>query len=160
MNYPHTAPPAPRPVDIRPLRKRKRVWVGGFLLLVIGSAAGRSGAHDDTVRTAATPRPTVTATATVTAAPKPAATVTRTAEPTPAPTVTVTRTATASTDGSTLDTGSTGSTGTCSIVSAAGNCYAAGEFCRNSDHGAATTDASGTPITCSLSGSRWRWTDS
>jgi hypothetical protein len=97
----------------------------------------------------------------VTAAPKPAVTVTRTAEPTPAPTVTVTRTATAGTDDSTLDTGSaTGSTGTCSIVSAAGNCYAAGEFCRNSDHGAATTDASGTPLTCSPSGSRRRWTDS
>ncbi|MFJ5028078.1 hypothetical protein ACIQB5_08255 [Streptomyces sp. NPDC088560] len=83
MNDPHTAPPAPRPVDIRPLRQRKRAWAGS----------------------------------------------------------------------------ATGSTGTCSIVSAAGNRYAAGEFCRNSDHGAATTDASGTPITCSPSGSRWRWTD-
>jgi hypothetical protein len=46
----------------------------------------------------------------------------------------------------------------CSIRSNAGNCYAAGEFCRNSDHGATTTDASGTPITCSPSGARWRWT--
>ncbi|MEU8969505.1 hypothetical protein AB0D11_09525 [Streptomyces monashensis] len=95
---------------------------------MIGSAAGRSGAHDDTVRTAATPRPTVT------------------------------ETAPAATDDSI--TGCCGSSGTCSIVSAAGNCHAAGEFCRTGDHGAATTDASGTPLTCSPSGSRRRWTES
>lgn len=165
MNDPHTIPPAPRPVDTRPLRKRKRVWIGGFLLLVTGSAIGQSGNHDETVKTTAEAKPTVTATATVTATPRPAVTVTKTAGPAPAPRVTVTRTTTADTADTTgsnpgSNTGSnTGSNGgTCSIVSNAGNCYSAGEFCRNSDHGAATTDASGTPLTCSLSGSRWRWT--
>lgn len=71
--------------------------------------------------------------------------------------MTVTKTETADTSNSSLGTGSSNS-GTCSIVSNAGNCYSAGEFCRNGDHGATTTDAGGTSITCSPSGSRWRWT--
>ncbi|WP_369393303.1 hypothetical protein AB5J72_41455 [Streptomyces sp. CG1] len=157
MNNPHIIPPAPRPMDTRPLHKRKRVWIGGFVLMAIGSAIGQSGAHDDAVKAAAEAKPTVTATATVTATPKPTVTVIRTARPAPAPAVTVTKTETADASISSLDTGSSNS-GTCSIVSNAGNCYSAGEFCRNSDHGATTTDASGTSITCSLSGSRWRWT--
>ncbi|OLZ70503.1 hypothetical protein AV521_15385 [Streptomyces sp. IMTB 2501] len=157
MNNPRITPPTPRPMDARPLYKRKRVWIGGFVLMVIGSAIGQSGAHDEAVKAAAEAKPTVTATATVTATPKPAVTVIKTAKPAPPATVTVTRTETADTGNSSLNTGSSNS-GTCSIVSNAGNCYSAGEFCRNSDHGATTTDASGTSITCSLSGSRWRWT--
>lgn len=160
-------PPTPRPVDTRPLRKRKRVWIGGFLLMAIGSGIGSQGAHDDAVAVAKAsvkPAPTVT----VTATPRPAVTVTKAARPTPAPTVTITKTATTahasgsgSGSNSSDENGSasgSGGSGTCSIVSNAGNCYSAGQFCRNSDHGATTTDASGTPITCSLSGSRWRWT--
>ncbi|WP_369368836.1 hypothetical protein AB5L52_08635 [Streptomyces sp. CG4] len=157
MNNPHIVPPAPHPRNTRPLHKRKRVWIGGFVLMAIGSAIGQSDAHDDAVKAAAEARPTVTATATVTATPKPAVTVTKTARPAPAPAVTVTKTETADTSNSSLDTGSSNS-GTCSIVSNAGNCYSAGEFCRNGDHGATTTDASGTSITCSPSGGRWRWT--
>ncbi|MFE9098928.1 hypothetical protein [Streptomyces sp. NPDC007264] len=166
MSNPYnTAPAAPRPADTRPLYKRKRVWAGGFLLLVIGSGIGSSGAHDDAVKAAAAkPAPTVHVTQTVTATPEPKATVTKTAKPKPAPTVTVTKTAraTSSNTGSGSSSSSSGggssASGTCSIRSNAGNCYSAGQFCRNSDHGASTTDASGTPITCGLSGSRWRWT--
>ncbi|MFE0332351.1 hypothetical protein ACFW08_37305, partial [Streptomyces sp. NPDC058960] len=75
--------------------------------------------------------------------------------------VKVTVTAQAATDsnsGSGSESDSRSASGTCSIVSNSGNCYSAGQFCRNSDHGASTTDASGTSITCAPSGSRWRWT--
>lgn len=36
MNNPHIVPPAPHPRNTRPLHKRKRVWVGGFVLMAIG----------------------------------------------------------------------------------------------------------------------------
>jgi hypothetical protein len=105
----------------------------------------------------------VTATQTVTASPEPAATVTKTAKPKPAPTVTVTKTArAASTNSGTYASGSNGddttASGVCSIKSNSGNCYSAGQYCRNSDHGASTTNAAGTSITCRYSSGNWRWT--
>ncbi len=48
--------------------------------------------------------------------------------------------------------------GSCSIVSNSGNCYAAGQFCRDGDHGAVTTTADGTKITCAYRSNAWRWT--
>lgn len=112
MTSPYTTPPAPRPADARPLYKRKRVWAGGFLLLVIGSAIGQSG--DNTESVAAKPAvhvtATATATATVTATPQPKATVTKTAKPKPAPTVTVTEAADSS-DGYSYDDSSGGTSG-------------------------------------------------
>jgi uncharacterized membrane protein YgcG len=71
--------------DIRPLHKRKRVWVGGVALLVVGAAFGSS----DPSAASPAPRPRVTVTATKTAAP----TVTATQTAAPAPTITVTKTA-------------------------------------------------------------------
>ncbi|MFB6671660.1 hypothetical protein ACFCWG_04520 [Streptomyces sp. NPDC056390] len=166
MTNAYTTPPAPRPVDTRPLRKRKRVWLGGSGLLLTGALIVGAG-NGDQQPVAAEARPAPTVTATVTATPEPAPTVTETvkAEAKPRPTVTVTKTArAAAATGS--DTGSdTGSgsgsqdaTGTCSIVSNAGNCYSAGQFCRNSDHGAATTNGGGTRIKCVYSSNAWRWT--
>lgn len=62
------------------------------------------------------------------------------------------------------DTSSGGSTGggstkaePCSIRSNAGNCYHAGQFCRNADVGATTTDAAGRAITCSYEAGANRW---
>ena len=79
-------PPEPvRMPDIRPLHKRKRVWVGGFALLAVGAAFGGGNSS------AASPAPRPTVTVTKTAAPAPTVTVTKTAAP--APTVTVTKTA-------------------------------------------------------------------
>ncbi|MFF8020017.1 hypothetical protein ACFZDJ_02585 [Streptomyces sp. NPDC007896] len=108
---------------------------------------------------AASPRPTVTvtaaaatATATVTATPKPRVTVTKTVR-TPGPTRTVTEVA----RDAGADTSGSSDTGTCSIVSNSGNCYEAGQYCRNSDHGASTTDAGGAGITCAYRNG-WRWT--
>ncbi|MEU1466330.1 hypothetical protein ABZ467_38175 [Streptomyces sp. NPDC005727] len=45
----------------------------------------------------------------------------------------------------------------CSIRSNAGNCYHAGEFCRNIDMGATTTDAAGREITCDYEAGANRW---
>ncbi|MEU2925187.1 hypothetical protein ABZ636_09000 [Streptomyces sp. NPDC007251] len=141
----------------RPYR-RVRLWAAGVALLAAGTAGcGQSGGAAKA--SAPTPRPTVTvtATATVTAEPEPGPTVTRTKTVrTPGPTVTVTRAA----SGTVRSGGTGGGSGssTCSIVSNAGNCYQAGQFCRSSDHGATTTTAGGTPIRCSYSGSAWRWT--
>ncbi|MEV6052596.1 hypothetical protein [Streptomyces sp. NPDC052107] len=149
-----------RPADTRPLHRRKRVWAAAVALFAAGAIGGTQSAHDEAVAKATpAPRPTVTmtvtATATETARPKPAPTVTRTRTVhRPGPTVTVTEAASGTVRSD--DTGS--GSGTCSIVSNAGNCYQAGQFCRSSDHGATTNTASGTPITCSYSGSAWRWT--
>ncbi|MFH9040448.1 hypothetical protein ACH4FA_13955 [Streptomyces sp. NPDC017966] len=158
------------PSDIRPLRKRKRLWAVGAVLFALGAIGGTQSAQDEVDAAqalAAKPVPTVTttatatATATVTAEPEPAPTVTKTKKvTTPGPIVTVTKTARAATGSGT--SGSTGNnsdsgSGTCSITSNAGNCYQAGQYCRNSDHGATTTTAGGTRITCRYSSNAWRW---
>jgi hypothetical protein len=166
MTNAYTTPPAPRPVDTRPLRKRKRVWLGGSGLLLAGALIVGAG-NGDQQPAAAEAKPAPTVTATVTATPEPAPTVTETikAKAKPRPTVTVTKTARAAAgtgSDASSDTGSgSGSqdtTGTCSIVSNAGNCYSAGQFCRNSDHGAVTTNEGGTRIKCVYSSNAWRWT--
>ena len=159
MTNPYMAPipPAPRPPDIRPLRKRKRVWLGGAGLLFAGALIA-SPANDGKQPVEAKVKPATTITATVTATPEPGPTVTETvkAKAKPGPTVTVTRTAAAAKAASSGG-GSQDSVGTCSIKSNAGNCYSAGQFCRNSDHGATTTTADGTPIRCTYSSNTWRW---
>ncbi|MFE6151263.1 hypothetical protein [Streptomyces sp. NPDC057889] len=170
MTNAYTTPPAPRPVDTRPLRKRKRVWLGGSGLLLTGALIVGAG-NGDQQPVAAEAKPAPTVTATVTAAPEPAPTVTETikAKAKPRPAVTVTKTArpaadagsdTGSNSGSDTanGSGSQDTAGTCSIVSSAGNCYSAGQFCRNSDHGAVTTNEGGTRIKCVYSSNAWRWT--
>lgn len=169
MTNPHTTPipPTPRPPDTRPLHKRILVWVGGTALFITGALIGTAG-EDGQQPVEAKVKPATTITATVTATPEPAPTVTETvkAKVKPRPTVTVTKTAPAKAAGSGTGSGSgqdstaTGqdSTGTCSIVSNAGNCYSAGQFCRNSDHGAITTTAGGAKIKCTYSSNAWRWT--
>lgn len=159
MTHPYAMPPAPRPPDTRPWRKRKRVWAAGILVFGLGAMGGTQSAQDEVdaaKAAAARPRPTITvtatATATVTATPKPRATVTKTVR-TPGPTKTVTEAA----QGAGVDTSGSSDTGTCSIVSNSGNCYEAGQYCRNRDHGASTTDAGGTGITCAYRNG-WRWT--
>ena len=47
--------------------------------------------------------------------------------------------------------------GTCSIVSNVGNCYAAGEFCRQRDLGKSTTDADSESIICVMESDRPHW---
>lgn len=157
------------PSHIRPLYKRKRIWAAGVALFALGAFGGTQSAQNEVDAAhalAAKPVPTVTttttttatATATVTAEPEPAPTVTRTKKvTTPGPTVTVTKTARPATGSGTSGSGGDGGSGTCSITSNAGNCYQAGQFCRNSDHGATTTTAGGTPITCRYSSNAWRW---
>ncbi|MEU3252954.1 hypothetical protein [Streptomyces sp. NPDC006997] len=169
MANPYTTPmpPAPRQPDSRPLRRRKRVWLGGSGLFLAGALiVGTGNDSDQQEPVEAKVQPATTVTATVTATPEPGPTVTETvkakAKTRPAPTVTVTKTATVEAADTDADTGSGSSgqdtVGTCSIVSGSGNCYSAGQFCRNSDHGASTTTASGTRITCTYSSNAWRWT--
>ncbi|NUS05447.1 MAG: hypothetical protein HOV97_23155 [Nonomuraea sp.] len=162
MTNPYTAPipQPPRPPDIRPLHKRKRVWLGGSGLLLAGALIA-SPTNSDKQPVEAKVKPATTITATVTATPEPGPTVTETvkAKAEPGPTVTVTTTAAAKAAGSgSNSTSGQDSVDTCSIKSNSGNCYSAGQFCRNSDHGATTTTAGGTPIKCAYSASRWRWT--
>ena len=163
MTNPYTAPipPPPRPPDIRPLRKRKRVWLGGAGLLFSGVLIASPWSGDKQPVDAKV-KPATTITATVTATPEPGPTVTETVKikAKPGPTVTVTRTAAAqaaSTGRNNSGSSSQDSVGTCSIKSNSGNCYSAGQFCRNSDHGAVTTTAGGTPIKCTYSSNAWRW---
>ncbi|MFK0160069.1 DUF3761 domain-containing protein [Streptomyces sp. NPDC090493] len=126
-------PPEPvRMPDIRPLHKRKRVWVGGLVLLSVGAAFGGGSSS----AASPTPRPTVTVTATTlkTAAPAPAVTVTKSASP--APTVTVTRTAkptSVATHKSSSGSSSTGSGGSTS---------------GGSSSSGGTTDSSGATALC------------
>lgn len=145
--------------------KRARFVSAGLLVAsLIVTATGCGGGDRQPVETKARPATTITATVTATPEPGPTVTETVTAKPKPRPTVTVTRTATAraagTSSGSTGSSsgGSRGGTGTCSIVSNAGNCYSAGQFCRNSDHGAVTTTAGGSAIKCTYSANAWRWT--
>ncbi|ELP68234.1 hypothetical protein ACKI1I_38985 [Streptomyces turgidiscabies] len=163
--YATPVPPTPRPPDARPLHKRVLVWIGGTTLLIAGTLIGSIGdGGQPPVEAKVKPATTITATVTATTAAEPGPTVTETvtesvkAEAKPGPTVTVTKTATAKAADS--DRGSSSgqdSTGTCSIVSNAGNCYSAGQFCRNSDHGAITTTAGGAKIKCTNSSNAWRW---
>jgi len=162
-NAPTPTPPTPRPPDSRPLRKRVLVWIGGSGLFIAGALiAANGGDGQEAVETRVKPATTITAT--VTATPEPAPTVTETlrAKTQPRPTVTVTKTAAAEAADSGSGSGSGGggqdSVGTCSIRSNSGNCYSAGQFCRNSDHGATTTTAAGTRIKCAYSSNAWRWT--
>jgi hypothetical protein len=164
MPNPYNAPAAPRSSDTRPLRRRKRIWLGGIALFAFGAIGGTQSAHDEATAAQAlaakpTPTVTITATATATAKPEPAPTVTKTKTvKTPGPTVTVTKAAQAAGTGTSSSDGGGTSTGQCSIVSNAGNCYQAGQFCRNSDHGATTTTAGGARIKCTYSANAWRWT--
>ncbi|WP_425264317.1 hypothetical protein [Streptomyces bungoensis] len=147
---------------IRPPRRRARVFAAVVALLAAGAVGCSQSGQEETAASHAvrpTVTTTVTATATVTAEPEPAPTVTKTRTVhEPGPTVTVTRRVSAASG--TTRTGSAGSSGggTCSIVSSAGNCYQAGQFCRNGDHGAVTTTASGAWIRCAYSSNAWRWT--
>ncbi|MFJ7948294.1 hypothetical protein ACIQ6K_32330 [Streptomyces sp. NPDC096354] len=157
MPNPYNTPPAPRAPDSRPLRKRKRIWLGSIALVALGAFGGTQSANGEatsaqTLSTRPTPTVTITATATETAKPEPAPTVTKTRTvKAPRPTVTQAARAAGSSN-------SHGSSGRCSIVSNAGNCYQAGQFCRNSDHGALTTTAGGARIKCAYSANAWRWT--
>lgn len=45
----------------------------------------------------------------------------------------------------------------CGIRSTAGNCYRAGQFCRQGDLGKTTTDAVGATITCGIESGRPHW---
>lgn len=51
----------------------------------------------------------------------------------------------------------TPSTASCSIRSDAGNCYQAGQFCRDADLGKSTTNAAGRPITCVMESGKAHW---
>ncbi|MGP3990694.1 hypothetical protein [Streptomyces sp. 3N207] len=165
MTNPYTTPipPPPRPPDTRPLRKRVLVWVAGSVLFFAGVIIGATDDGQQPVDNKARPATTITATTTATATPKPSPAVTETvkAKTKPDPTVTVTKTATATAKAADSDSDSSSdqdSTGTCTIVSNSGNCYSAGQFCRNSDHGATTSTAGGRKIKCARSSNTWRWT--
>jgi hypothetical protein len=161
--YATPVPPPPRPPSARPLHKRVLVWVGGSALFLAGAVVGSAGNGGQEPVEAR-----VRAETTVTATPEPGPTVTETAKAKtakaktrPGPTVTVTKTAASGGGDTGSDSDSSNgedSTGSCSIVSNSGNCYSAGQYCRNSDHGAVTTTESGARIKCAERSNAWRWT--
>ncbi|MEV5608666.1 hypothetical protein [Streptomyces sp. NPDC052225] len=168
MTHPYTpappTPPAGPGIRRAPKWARKRIVIPAVgLAFVLGSAIGAAGdgSPDAKNTAAARPRPATTITTTATA------TATETAKAEPAPTVTETRTVKvrvtvtpnpAAAGGDTSDdSGADTASGTCSITSNSGNCYSAGQFCRSVDHGASTTTASGSAITCRYSSNAWRW---
>ncbi|WP_019549233.1 hypothetical protein [Streptomyces sulphureus] len=167
MTNPYTGPipPAPRPPDTRPLHKRVLVWLGGSALFLTGLIIGTA---EDTEQQPVTAKPATTVTTTATPAPAPTVTRTVKAKPKPGPTVTVTEQApaepadsdddTAAADNTDEDTTTENNTGSCTLVSNSGNCYSAGQYCRNSDHGATTTNEAGRTIKCTYSSNAWRWT--
>lgn len=163
---PYTEPPRATATAERPLYKRKRVWAAGLALFAFGAMGGTQSAQDEAraaQAVAAKPAPTVTVTATATetetARPEPAPTVTKTKTvKTPGPKVTVTVAPAAGGSGGSASGGGADQADTCSLRSSAGNCYQAGQFCRNADHGAVTTTSGGDRIKCAASGNSWRWT--
>ncbi|NSC22847.1 hypothetical protein FM076_17385 [Streptomyces albus subsp. chlorinus] len=161
MTNPHTAPipPVPSPPASRPLRRRILVWVGGSALFIAGLAIGSTGdGGQQAAEYKAEPAQTVTATTTATTKPKPAVTKTVEAKKKPGFTVTATKTVTAPAVDAGSGNSDRNSVGDCTIVSNSGNCYSAGQFCRNSDHGATTSTESGRKIKCAFSSNAWRWT--
>lgn len=162
MSRNHQPQRPPAETGTRRPGRRHRLWAAGIALLAVGAVgcgASEAAKPQPTVTVTATATATATATETVTPEPTATVTTTRTVR-TPGPTVTVTRTALAAAGPGTGRSGGGSGTrsGTCSIVSNSGNCYQAGQFCRNSDHGARTTTASGAPITCAYRSNAWRWT--
>lgn len=89
----------------------------------------------------ATPTPSLTPTAT------PAHTPIPTATPTPAPSTPIP---------APPSTAATPASAGCYPLTNAGNCYRAGEYCRNSDHGATGRAANGEMIVC-RNNNGWRW---
>lgn len=147
------------------------------VLLVFGVAACGSG-EDTTAEDK--PHRTVTASsspsAAPTATPSPTQSPTPTQRPTPAPRpttvkppatkppATTTRPAPRPTPAPTTHSPTprpaptpTAWSGACEIVSNAGNCYSAGQFCRNVDVGSSTHAANGRIIHCRDEGDRNRW---
>ncbi|MER7708479.1 hypothetical protein ABTX81_37035 [Kitasatospora sp. NPDC097605] len=111
--------------------------------------------------TAAEPAPTTPA------APPPKAQPTKTPAPatTPKPQSTPTKaepqpkitTARPPTDPEPAETKPAAATGDCEIKSNAGNCYKAGQFCRNDDLGKSTHEAGGRVITCRMVSGKPHW---
>ncbi|MER7735401.1 hypothetical protein ABTX80_31355 [Streptomyces erythrochromogenes] len=106
------------------------------------------------------PSPSASSTPTPSASPSPAAAppspaapaATRTADPKPPAPRTTKPTAPATTKASAPP-----AKAECEIVSNAGNCYNAGQFCRKADLGRSTHAGNGRLIHCRLDGSQPRW---
>jgi outer membrane biosynthesis protein TonB len=94
----------------------------------------------------ATPKPPAPAPAATTAKPP----ATKAPVPAPAPTKTVEAPHTTSAP-------APAPAGNCEIVSNAGNCYKAGQFCRNDDLGRSTHDAGGRLIYCRMVSGKPHW---
>ncbi len=105
------------------------------------------------------PSPTATPTPTRTPTPSRSATPTHRAEPSPTPRRTTAKPVPAPTHRVTKKPAPAPSKAatTCEIVSAAGNCYKAGQFCRNADVGKETHDAAGRLLRCAVKSGKPHW---
>ncbi|MCC3770651.1 hypothetical protein [Streptomyces sp. UNOC14_S4] len=148
-------------------RHRRLAAAGGLLLAAALTLTGCTGDDKTSTGSAASPSATTTAipSPTPTDSPSPSASPAHRpsskapapakAAPTPDPDGDAAAApAPKRTHGST--TGSSRSAA-CEILSNAGNCYEAGQFCRTRDVGSSTHDAHGRLITCGTGSGRPRW---
>jgi cytoskeletal protein RodZ len=135
----------------------KLIVTGAFVALVIVSVAtqpkNKSTAARATSSTTTTVEVTTTTHPATTITSPPTTTVPRTTT-TVAPTTTVPPTT--APPATTSPTVAVAPAVSCSPTSAAGNCYSAGEYCSDADHGMTGTNAEGASITCE-DNNGWRW---
>ncbi|MEU8925672.1 hypothetical protein AB0D10_32870 [Kitasatospora sp. NPDC048545] len=133
---------------------RRRAGLAGFAGLVLTVGLALTGCDPSAAGPAAPATPAVAPAATT----PPDSPATRSQPPTPkAPQPKVT-TAKPPTDPEPAPTAPAAAGGAgCDIRSNAGNCYEAGQFCRNGDLGKSTHDASGRAITCRMVSGKPHW---
>ncbi|WP_405018580.1 hypothetical protein OHV05_17840 [Kitasatospora sp. NBC_00070] len=161
-----------------PVGRRRLAAAAGFVLAIgfsltgCGSAATDTGVPARTVVSSPaaattpaapvvvpTPAPTPTADATTPppAPPAPAATTPATKAPAPPATPKPAEPRHTTSAPSAPAPTTAAAAGPCEIVSNAGNCYKAGQFCRDADLGRSTHDATGRLLTCRMVSGKPHW---
>ncbi|MFD8781065.1 hypothetical protein [Kitasatospora sp. NPDC059599] len=145
---------------------RRRAGLAGFagLVLTVGlaltgcdpSAADGKAAASATPTAAAPAAPATSAVAPAATTP-PESPAARSQPPTPKASQPKVTTAKPPTDPEPAPTAPAAAGTGCDIRSNAGNCYEAGQFCRNGDLGKSTHDASGRAITCRMVSGKPHW---
>ncbi|BFV58132.1 hypothetical protein KCMC57_up32360 [Kitasatospora sp. CMC57] len=121
---------------------------------VVSSPAAPSSSAPATVTPTPTPTPTV---AVIAPPPAPVETTPPPAEPTATAKAAVTTKAAEPRRTTAAPTTAAPPAGGCEIVSNAGNCYQAGQFCRNADLGRTTHDAAGRLLYCRMVSGKPHW---
>ncbi|MDT0447888.1 hypothetical protein [Streptomyces hesseae] len=154
----------------RPAFRRRLAAACGLALATALTLTGCTGDDKSSTRPSATASASASASASTSPSPSPSPTESATHAPTPSPEPsTHAPKAPPKTRGPQTEppapgaerpagaNGSSASKSSCEIRSNAGNCYKAGQYCRDGDVGANTHAANGRLITCGGDGGRPRW---